>query len=514
MSEQAMFKPGKAPWRLVALCLFLVLCSLLLLGRTTIRAKEAEKKVEASDEFYRMVPILCEVYMAIRDKYVEPVNSRELMEGAIQGMFAKLDPHSQWMPAEDYQQLEKETEGEFSGIGIHIVLDQNKILTVASPIPGSPAAKAGILPWDRIIEIEGKSTENVTLMEAVKKLTGPPGTKVNITIYREGNPEKMHFTIERAQIKIASVYSKVLKDDSIGLIRIAKFSKETSDDLRKVLEQFNRDEVKGIILDLRFNTGGLLKEAIDVSSLFLLKGKTIVTTRQRGGEPTPYTSEHEPVANQPLILLINRASASASEILAGAIKDHHRGYLIAPKGERTFGKGSVQTIEELAHSLDRDESGNPRRSAVRITTAKFYTPNGTRIEALKGDPKQPGGVAPDLEVPLPKGYERELFGSLLGEVDVQPPDEKPKESKEPSPKLDEESKEPSPKSETPKTEDEKTTGSAAKEFYVKKTGEAEKKYVDLQLEEAKKYMRLLILEHQRDAGGAKDKNTANSSIVR
>jgi len=484
MNEQPTFSIGRSGRRLVAMGLFLVLCSFYLVGRTTIRAKEAEKKVDGSDEFFRMAPILCEVYMDIRDKYVEPVDAKDLIEGAIQGMFSKLDPHSQWMPAEDYRQLEKETEGEFSGIGIHIILDQNRILTVASPIPGSPAAKAGILPWDRIIEIEGKSTENVTLMEAVKKLTGPAGTKVNITVYREGVPDKLSFTIERAQIKIASIYSTVLESDSIGYVRVAKFSKETSEDLRKVLEKFNRDGIKGTIVDVRFNTGGLLKEAIDVSSLFLSKGKAIVSTRGRGDEQVTYSSERDSVSDQPLIVLINRASASASEIFAGAMKDHHRGYLIGPKGERTYGKGSVQTIEEIAHSLERDENGNPRRSAIRLTTAKFYTPNGTRIEGVRGDPKQPGGVTPDLEVPLPKGYERELFSNMLGEVDIEEQKEKKEKPKEPS-------------SETPKSDDRKTTGGAGNEFYIKKPAEPEKKYVDAQLEEAKKYMRLLILEHER-----------------
>jgi len=476
-------RSGRANWLLATLCMLLVLSSFYLLGDTTLRAKESEKKIEGSDEFYQMAPVLCEVYMAIRDKYVEPVKPKDLIEGAIQGMFEKLDPHSQWMPAEDYQQLTKETEGEFSGIGIHIILDQNRVLTCAAPIPGTPAAKAGLLPWDRVIEIEGKSTENITLMEAVKKLTGPSGTKVNLTIYREGVPEKLHFTIMREQIKIASIYSTEFTSETIGYARIAKFSKETSEDLRKALEQFNRDGMKGVILDVRFNTGGLLKEAIDVSSLFLPKGKTIVLTRQRGGEEVPFRSEREPVCDQPLIVLVNRVSASASEIYAGAMKDHHRGYLIAPKGERTFGKGSVQTIEELSHTLDRDENGNPRRSAVRITTAKFYTPNGTRIEAIKDDPKHPGGIAPDLEVPLPKGYERELFGNLLGEVDITTAPIKPKTP---------------PKPETPKSDDGKTTGGASGEFYNKKPAEPDKKYVDLQLDEARKYMRLLIMEHQRE----------------
>ncbi|MCX8036858.1 MAG: S41 family peptidase [Candidatus Sumerlaeia bacterium] len=471
--------PAVAPTvrRLIAMALFLVFCSLYLLGQTKDRAEKSGKQIEVSDEFYQLAPILCEAFMAIRDKYVEPVSAKELIEGAINGMFAKLDPHSQWMPADDFQQLEKETEGEFSGIGIHIILDSNRVLTCASPIPGSPAAKAGLLPWDRIIEIEGKSTENITLMEAVKKLTGPAGTKVSITVYREGVPDRLHFTIERAQIKIASVYSTEYKDDAIGYARIAKFSKETSEDLRRALEEFNRHGMKGVIIDVRFNTGGLLKEALDVSSLFLPKGKVIVRTRQRGGQETAYRSERDPVCNQPLVVLINRVSASASEIFAGAIKDHRRGYLIAPKGERTFGKGSVQTIEELAHSLDRDENGNPRRSAMRITTAKFYTPNGSRIEGSKDDPKQPGGIAPDLEVPLPKGYEREMFTHLLGEVDITTEPVKPS---------------------VPKSGDAKTTGGATSEFYLKKPSEPEKQYVDLQLEDAKKYLRLLIMEHSRE----------------
>jgi len=510
MSDETTSKMGRATGRVAVMCLFLVVCSLFLVSRTALRAKESERKVDVSDEFYQMAPVLCEVYMEIRDKYVEKIDSKELIEGAIQGMFTKLDPHSQWMPYEDYQQLEKETEGEFSGIGIHIILDPNRILTVAAPIPGTPAAKAGLLPWDRIIEIEGKSTENITLMEAVKKLTGPSGTKVNLTIYREGAPERLHFSIVRSQIKIGSVYSTEFQKEKIGYARIAKFSKETSEDLRKALDQFNRDGMKGAIVDVRFNTGGLLKEAIDVSSLFLPKGKTIVLTRQRSGEEVPFRSENEPVCNQPLIVLVNRVSASASEIFAGAIKDHHRGYLVAPKGERTFGKGSVQTIEELTHSLDRDENGNPRRSAVRITTAKFYTPNGTRIEAVKDDPKQPGGIAPDIEVALPKGYERELFGNLLGEVDIttvpakpQAPSPKRETPKGETPKGEtpkgETPKGESPKSETPKSDDEKTTSGVGSDFYLKKAAEPERKYVDLQLDEAKKYMQLLILEHERES---------------
>jgi carboxyl-terminal processing protease len=490
MSERQTPRIGVGTWRLVAMSMVLVFCSLWLLGQTAGKARQSSRAIDVSDEFYKLTPVLAEAYMAIREKYVENVEPKALIEGAIQGMFTKLDPHSQWMPADDYQQLEKETEGEFSGIGIHIILDKNRILTVIAPIPGTPAAKAGMLPWDRIIEIDGQSTENITLIEAVKKLTGPNGTKVKLGIYREGVPEKLNFEIERAQIKIESVYNTEFKDDDIGYVRLAKFSKETSDDLRKALDKFNRDGVKGIILDLRFNTGGLLKEAIDVSDLFLAKGLPIVIIRQRGGEEMKYFSENEPIANQPMVVLVNRGSASASEILAGALKDHRRGYILASKGERTFGKGSVQTIEELTHSLDRDANGNPRRSAVRITTAKFFTPNGTRIEAVKDDPKQPGGVAPDLEVEVPKNFERELFGNLLGEVDVDEAHKKPEGKPEAKPET--------------KPDDTKSTGTK-KAFYIKSDDEktTSGKFVDLQLAEGRKYVRLLILENTR-----KEKATA------
>lgn len=479
MQDHSPRKSHGSSTRLLLMSVVLVFCALYLLGQTTIRAKQTKRDIEVSDEFYEMAPVLAEVYMSIRDKYVEDVEPKVLIEGAIQGMFMKLDPHSSWMRADDYQQLEKETEGEFSGIGIHIILDKNRILTVAAPIPGTPAAKAGLLPWDRIVEIEGESTEGISLLEAVKKLTGPSGTKVSIGIYREGTPEKLTFTIERAQIKIESVYSTKLQKGEIGYARLTKFSKETSDDLRKVLEQFNRDGVKGILLDLRFNTGGLLKEAIDISDLFLAKGKAVVKTRQRGGEELVYRAENDPVVDQPLIVLVNRGSASASEILAGAIKDHHRGYIIAPEGERTFGKGSVQTIEELSHSLDRDENGNPRRSAVRITTAKFFSPNGTAIEGIKGDPSQPGGVAPDLEVPIPKNHERELFGHMLGEVDLNE----------------------NQTTDTTKNDDSTTTKTSP--FYInqEKPAAAAEEFVDIQLEEAKKYLELLILESEREKNG-------------
>ena len=476
----------RGSWRLVGLSLCLVLSSLILFRQTMARTEVGEEEIEVSDEFYQLAPVLCEAYIAIRKKYVEPVEPRVLVEGAIQGMFSRLDPHSAWMPLEDYEQLEKETGGEFSGIGIHIVLDRNGVLTVASPIPGSPAARAGLLPWDRIIEIEGKSTENTTLREAVKKLTGPIGTKVNITVYREG--ERLNFTITRAQIKIENVYSTTLDDGKIGYARIAKFSKEASNDLHEVLDRFNRDGVKGLIIDLRFNTGGLLKEAIEMADLFLPKDTVVVSTRGRDGSAIDHRTENDAVADQPLIVLVNRASASASEIVAGAIKDHGRGYLLGPKGERTFGKGSVQTIEELRHTLDRDEDGNPRRSAVRITTAKFYTPKGTRIEGGRGDSNQPGGLAFDLEVELPKGYERELYGNLLGEIEIEEPEKKPDKNDAKDDKV--------PDAPSPDAEDDSSTKTAAP-FYVGKEKEEPKKYVDLQLEEAKKYLRLLVMENGR-----------------
>lgn len=381
--------------RIFYLAVLLIVSSFFLMGQFSRTVKKAD-----DEQFWEFVAMFSEVYKEVKDRYVEPIDSKKLFEGALQGMFLTLDPHSQYMDPDNYTQLEKDTEGAFSGIGIHISM-KDGVLTVIAPIPGSPAAKAGVKPWDRIVEIEKKKTEGISLIDAVKKLTGPSGTTVNVTMYREGEPELLHFDLVRKNIKVPSVYSQMM-DDKIGYLRITKFSDNTARDMRKALEEFKQQNAKGIIVDLRFNTGGLLKEAIDVSNLFLPRGKLIVSTKGRiRTQNQEYKAEADQLTDLPLLVLINKGSASASEIFAGAMKDLGRGAIVGIKGQRSFGKGSVQTIEELTHSFEKDDNGNYRPAAVRLTTAKYYTPSGISIDKV--------GVTPDIAVELPKGQELDLL---------------------------------------------------------------------------------------------------------
>jgi len=477
--------------------------------------KKKEKTISDTEEFYRFVDLFNEVFHTVQEKYVEDISSEELLEAAINGMFLSLDSHSQFLDTDSLEQLEKDTEGEFSGIGIHISL-QNGVLTVVAPIPGSPSAKLGIQPWDRIIEIEGKSTEGITLLEAVKKLTGPPGTKVSITIYREGELEPLHFTVTRASITVKSVYSKML-EDGIGYVRLAKFSENTAYDLKKVLIDFKGKGAKGLILDLRYNTGGLLKEAVEVSELLVPKDKIIVSTKGRiPNQNKEYKSRRDPILNVPIMVLVNRGSASASEIVAGAIKDLKIGVIVGPKGQKTFGKGSVQTIEDLRNSLSDDEKGNPRRSAIRLTTAKYYTPNDICIHGV--------GITPDIGVEITPEQERELakhglFGEPIMDEESFKKDKKSKELKSPKPgesetqtsptlKLDEnqlpteeiplEGK----KEENIKEKDEQTPQTpepTPEPFYLEKLGKTKEKkdkepeFRDILLDEAAKILKAAII---------------------
>ncbi len=408
---------GKSPKRRTDNKLFymsavLIFSSLFLMGQFSKTVSKAD-----DSQFWEFTAMFAEIYSEIKERYVEPVDSKKLFEGALQGMFLTLDPHSQYMDPDSYSQLEKDTEGSFSGIGIHITL-KDGILTVIAPIPGSPSAKAGIQPWDRIIEINGKKTEGIVLTDAVKKLTGPTGTTVDITVYREGESEALHFTLPRQNVKIESVYGKMLDSfPEIGYARITKFSDNTGRDLRKHLEDFKQKGAKGLIMDLRYNTGGLLSEAVNVSNLFLPRGKLIVSTKGRlADQNRELLGPNDPVTDLPLIILINKGSASASEIFAGAVKDHGRGIIVGMKGQRSFGKGSVQTIEDLSHSFEKDENANYRPAAIRLTTAKYYTPSGISIDKI--------GITPDIAIEMPKDGELNLLKhGLIGDPDTSESDE-------------------------------------------------------------------------------------------
>jgi carboxyl-terminal processing protease len=369
-----------------------------------LAVKDRQLRASAADDekFLRFIDMAAEVYNEVETRYVDEVEPEVILQGALSGMFSALDEHSIYLNPDTLESINKDTGGEFSGIGIHITMRQG-LLTVIAPIPGSPSAKLGIEPWDRIIEIDGETSEGMTLNDAVDKLTGPSGTQVTVKIYREGESDPLEFTITRAQIKIDSVYYHMLDEPGIGYVRLTRFSDNTSVDTRKGLMDMKSEGMNALVIDLRFNTGGLLREAIDVANLFVPKNELIVSTKGRvSSQNREYMSKEDPLfVDMPIFVLVNEGSASASEIVAGALQDHKLAVIIGPKGKNTFGKGSVQTIEPLRHYMTEDEDGNPQEAAMKITTARYYTPSGRTIHHI--------GVTPDIGIPLPDGHEGDLL---------------------------------------------------------------------------------------------------------
>lgn len=408
-------KRGALERRILILCGGLFGIGLIMIARMPQHIEAMEKNSEYASEFYEFADLFFETYSAIRDEYVEEVGSKQLFLGAINGMFATLDGHSSFLPPRERKNLNKDTEGEYSGVGLHITLDKNRVLTVTSPIPGGPAAKVGVMPWDRIIGIDGESTKNIRIPEAVDQLTGPAGTTVDIKVWREGEPRLLDFTIKRQKITIQSVFSKDL-GDGVGYIRLAQFQEDSAKEMRQALEQFNDQDIRGVIVDLRNNSGGLLQRAVEICDMFLKKETLIVSIQGRkSSDNREYYALEPMLSSQKLIVLVNHGSASASEIFAGAIKDNHRGVIMGPEGTTTFGKGSVQTISELSHTLEFDENGDRKPSAIRLTTARYHTPSGTSIHEK--------GIQPDIGVALPDGHQWNLMRhGLLGEPSLIEPE--------------------------------------------------------------------------------------------
>ncbi|MDX9702140.1 MAG: S41 family peptidase [Candidatus Auribacterota bacterium] len=346
-------------------------------GITPLLAGSADDE----DNIYQQLELFNTVISRIQKDYVEEKTAKDLIYGALRGMLISLDSHSQFMDPEAYSEMKVDTEGHFGGLGIEITVKDN-ILTVVSPIEDTPACKAGLEPNDKIIKIEGKSTKNMSLTEAVKKLRGAPGSKVSITIMRPATREVKEYNIVRDVIQIQSVKDVKMVADGIGYIRLAQFQENTSEELDKALNTLEQQGMAGLILDLRNNPGGLLNEAFDVADLFIGGGKIIVSTKGRiPHQNKEYrgssTTTHKDFV---MVVLVNGGSASGSEIVAGAIQDWHRGILI---GTRTFGKGSVQSVLPLKDG-----------SALRLTTARYYTPSGRSIHHV--------GIDPDIEVPFQK----------------------------------------------------------------------------------------------------------------
>ena len=327
-------------------------------------------------ETYKNLEIFSNVLSIVQQNYVDDINTKDAIEGAIKGMLISLDPHSSYLNPDDFKELQVETKGSFSGIGIEITIKED-VLTVVSPIEDTPAFKAGIKAGDKIIKIEGESTKDMSIFDAVKKMRGPKNSEVTISIHREDWTDIQEFTIVRDVIPLHSIRSNFL-EPGYGYIRITNFQKNTSRDLKDGIDKLLQEGLlKGLILDLRNNPGGLLDASVKVVDIFLDEG-IIVSTKGRLSDQNMEFSAHAGGSDYdfPIVILINGGSASASEIVAGALQDHKRALIL---GTQSFGKGSVQTIIPMA-----DGAG------LRLTTARYYTPSGTSIQAT--------GITPDYLV--------------------------------------------------------------------------------------------------------------------
>jgi carboxyl-terminal processing protease len=346
----------------------LLLSSGRIVGRVSAVAKDA----------YDGIEVFTNVLALVQKNYVDTVTTRQLIDGAVTGMLGALDPHSAYLPPDMYRELQVDTRGSFGGLGIEITT-RNNILTVVSPIEDTPAYRAGIRSGDQIIKIEDEFTKDMPLVEAVKKMRGPKGTKIHLTLRREGVSKFIELTLTREVIRIQSVKSRLL-EHGYGYLRVTQFQERTADDVEAALvkmEKENGGPLSGLVLDLRNNPGGLLTQAIKVADEFIDSGLVVYTDGRLDNQKQKYFAHKSGSRIEfPMIVLVNAGSASASEIVAGALQDHKRALVL---GMQTFGKGSVQTILPLEES-----------AAIRLTTARYYTPNGRSIQAT--------GITPDIVV--------------------------------------------------------------------------------------------------------------------
>jgi len=367
-----------------------------LLGATSVIALMAGigqpgAAIAAGASTYQQLGIFGDIFERVRSQYVSEPDEQKLIENAINGMLNSLDPHSSYLNAKDFSDMRVQTRGEFGGLGIEVTME-DELVKVVSPIDDTPAAKAGILSGDKISKIDGENVRGLTLQEAVEKMRGPVNTPIVLTIIREGAEKPLDFTIMRDVIQVKAVKSRIEGED-VGYLKVTSFTEQTQDNLaeaiKKIQEQMGEDKIKGYVLDLRLNPGGLLDQAVSVSDTFLDRGEIVSTRGRNDDETRRYSARAGDLTNgKPVIVLINGGSASASEIVAGALQDHKRATVL---GTRSFGKGSVQTIIPLGAN-----------GALRLTTALYYTPSGRSIQAK--------GIEPDIAVdqPLPA----ELQGKL------------------------------------------------------------------------------------------------------
>ncbi|MBU4141134.1 MAG: S41 family peptidase [Candidatus Omnitrophica bacterium] len=375
--------------RILIFCLIVISAILIFQIQAVVSEEQKEpvplaplefetKTAEVSkDDFYKEIELFTDALTLIRSDYAEETKYKDLIYGALKGMLRSLDPYSQFLDPDAYKEVKVETEGEFGGLGIEIAI-KDGLLTVITPIDDTPAYQAGLKADDRIVKIEGEITRDITLMEAVRKLRGKPGTEVTVTVMREGAEKLLDFTITRDIIKIKSIRRAKLFEENIGYIRLSEFQERSPQDMEKELRNLEKTGMDSLILDLRNNPGGLLDSAVKVAEKFIPPGKVIVSTRGRKAEQGMVFKSRARGKHRtyPLIVLISKGSASGSEIVAGAIQDYKRGILL---GTKTFGKGSVQTVIPLVDG-----------SALRLTTSKYFTPSGRCIHEK--------GIEPDVEV--------------------------------------------------------------------------------------------------------------------
>lgn len=368
--------PRYTPRERLYLAIIALLLGTLFVGGLSLPSVIAKEDFQ-DKSLFKELKIFTDVLAIVQRDYVNETMSPDLISGAIKGMLGTLDPHSGYLEPDFYNDLQVQTKGEFGGLGIEITI-KDGLLVVVSPMEGSPAAAAGIRAGDAIVKIEGKFTKEYSLVDAVKRLRGPKGTPINISIHRQGNPDLIDVTIIRDIITVKSVRSRSL-DDGFGYVRINQFMETTSEDLRKTLTKLAlkspEKKIQGLILDLRNNPGGLLTQAIRVSDFFLKEGVIVYTDgRVEKQRQKFFAHEQGTEPDYPIVVLVNGGSASASEIVAGALKDHGRGLVL---GTQTFGKGSVQTITPLSNG-----------GALTLTTALYYTKSGRSIQVT--------GVKPDI----------------------------------------------------------------------------------------------------------------------
>ena len=341
---------------------------------------------------------LTEVFAKVKNDYVEPVDDREILENAIRGMLEGLDPHSAYLNKEAYLELQEGTSGEFGGLGIEVGMEDG-FVKVISPIDGTPAERAGIMPGDLIIRLDDTPVKGMSLNESVNIMRGKPGTQITLTVVREDQEKPLDIVIIRDVIKIKSVRSRIL-EPGFGYLRVSHFQLHTPDDLRTELSKIrdeNKDNFKGLILDLRNNPGGILSAAVAVSDFFLDKGLIVYTEGRVSDSRLKFTAKPDDILdNAPIVVLVNAGSASASEIVAGALQDHKRAIIM---GQQTFGKGSVQTILPMSSE-----------SALKLTTALYYTPSGRSIQA--------SGITPDIIIDKIKIEDIEEESNIIKESNL------------------------------------------------------------------------------------------------